>query len=100
VNDDSVSALSIISSISPLLAIRQRYVIVRLPCSQDVCYAGTECSRLIPATICKRRVVGSRRREMPLIVSSIETGSMSAVFELAKVGYSLFPPCVLGLFCE
>lgn len=44
--------------------------------SDNVPYPSSEVFGLVPATVCKRRVVGSRRCEMPVLVSYIEAQSV------------------------
>jgi hypothetical protein len=49
---------------------------------------------LVPAAISKRRVVRGRRGKMPLLISSIEAGAMSARNKLVRIKLSSKLDCV------
>lgn len=75
VNDDFVPSLPRVASILSS-SVLNWYLIIRLSCSKYASNSSTQCSRLGPATVGKRRVVRSRRSQMPLFISSIKSSAM------------------------
>jgi hypothetical protein len=63
-----------------------RYLIVRLSGSQDVGNARPQGSRLSPTAISERRIVGSRRCEVPLLVSSIQARAVPVISLAFRLG--------------
>lgn len=73
-----MSSFPLVDCTQIISAAGNRYLVVCLSTSEYSSYSSSKGFGLIPAAIGKRRIIRSRRSKMPLLISSIKSGTMSA----------------------